>query len=344
MGNDHSSETTTMRASTRTGTSFGDFEDVPMPTDAKEGFVVCEIRAAAINPVDYKVGKMMLGPVVGLDFSGVVTKISANDNSHDFKVGDEVYGTTRGSLTSHCLVKANSISRKPSSLSFTESAALPVAYLTGFQGLRDHGKLKTGMSVLILGASGGCGTAAIQLAKAFGAKTIVGVCSKKNLALVKSLGCTDTVDYKTEDFEKKFNLSSGFAGFDIVYDAASNSGAGEAYKNKAFSVLKPKTGQYVTLNGSGIMWTRCMIGWQESRVHLFITKGNTNDYEALAKMVDKHRIKPVIASKAPFSEVNVKKGFALLKSRRTVGKIVFEMPLIRATPSPERGIPAVVFK
>ena len=87
-----------------------------------------------------------------------------------------------------------------------------------------------------------------------------------------------------------------------------------------------------------------MIGWQESRVHLFLTKGNTNDYEALAKMVDKHQIKPVIASKAPFSEVNVKKGFTLLKSRRTVGKIVFEMPSIKTMPSPERSIPAALCK
>jgi len=326
MGNEQSAEQPMIRASTRTGKNFGDFQAVPKPTEATSGNVVVEVRAAAINPVDYKVGKMILGPVVGLDFSGVVKNVAKNDTSHAFKVGDEVYGTVRGSLTPYCLVKASSISHKPKTLSFAEAAALPTAYLTGFQGLRDHGKLKKDQSVLIVGASGGCGTAAIQLAKAFGAKTIVGVCSKKNIALVKSLGCTDTVDYKTEDFEKKYDVSSGFAGFDMVYDAASNSGAGEAYKEKAFKVLKPKTGLYVTLNGSGMMWTRCIIGWQESRVHLFMTNANTKDFQALANMVDKNQIKPVIASKTAFSETNVKKGFALLKSRRTVGKIVFEMP------------------
>ena len=78
---------------------------------------------------------MILGPVVGLDFAGVVRHVAKNDNSHAFKVGDEVYGTVRGSLTPYCMVKSSSISHKPKTLSFAEAAALPTAYLTGFQGM-----------------------------------------------------------------------------------------------------------------------------------------------------------------------------------------------------------------
>ena len=155
MGNEQSSERPMINASTRTGKSFGDFQAVPKPTEATRGKVVCEVRAAAvrreekfifkflnththtsqINPVDYKVGKMILGPVVGLDFAGVVRHVAKNDNSHAFKVGDEVYGTVRGSLTPYCMVKSSSISHKPKTLSFAEAAALPTAYLTGFQGM-----------------------------------------------------------------------------------------------------------------------------------------------------------------------------------------------------------------
>jgi NADPH:quinone reductase-like Zn-dependent oxidoreductase len=272
---------------------------------------------------------MILGPIVGLDFSGVVKKTAKNDNTHDLKVGDEVYGTVRGSLATHCIVEANKIARKPNTLSFSEAAALPTAYLTGYQGLRYHGKLKSSQSVLILGASGGCGTAAVQLAKALGAKTIVGVCSQKNAALVKSLGCTETVDYKTEDFSKKYDTSQ-FEGFDVVYDCASGSGHGEDYKDDSFKVLKP-TAPYVPLNGGGMMWTRFMIGYQESRVHLFTTKANRKDFESLAKLIDEHKLKPIIASKTTFNEVNVKNGFKLLKSRRAVGKIVFEMMVTTAS-------------
>jgi len=294
----------------------------------KEFDVLVKIAAAAINPVDYKVGKSILGPIVGLDFSGVV--IEAGSNAM-LKVGDQVYGTTKGSLAEFAVVDSRNIALKPKSLDFKQAAALPTAYLTGLQGLRNHGGLKANGKVLIIGASGGCGTAAVQIAKAMKASQIVGVCSDRNTKLVTSLGATDIVDYKKEKISDKFvnptkiHMSSGFRGFDVVYDAASGSGHNEAYKEETLALLAPGTGKYVALNGPPMMWIRYFVGFQEKNVTLLLTKPSNADFTTLAKLIDDGNIQPIIASVTAFNEGNVKEGFKLLKSRRTVGKIVFEM-------------------
>merc|ERR1712166_1126546 len=125
-------------------------------------------------------------------------------------------------------------------LSFTQAAAMPTAYLTALQGLRDHGKLLEGGKVLVIGASGGTGLPALELAKAMGASEIVGVCSGRNRELVMEHGATRVIDYNTD------KLNGG--PFDVIYDAATASGAGEDYKASSKALLVPKTGTYVPLN------------------------------------------------------------------------------------------------
>eukprot|EP00939_MAST-03C_sp_MAST-3C-sp1_P003744 g3744.t1 len=298
----------------------------PKAEDLKEGEYVVDIRASAINPVDYKVGKSILGPIYGIDFAGVVKHVGPPASSGSppfFRVGDKVFGAASGSLTEETVIQEKRMAKMPSSLSFVEAAALPVAYLTGLQGLRDHGNMKKGSRVLVVGASGGCGTAAVQIAKALGAQHIVGVCSAKNDTLVRSLGADDVVDYKKEDFAEKYADAPEKSKFDVVYDAATGSGGGELYKSKSISVLAAG-GQYVALNGSGMAWTRMFLGLQEKNVHLFLTKQNRADLGTLAKIMDEHKLKPIIAITLSFSRVSVNKGFQALKGRRTVGKIVFD--------------------
>ncbi len=116
---------------------------------------------------------------------------------------------------------------KPVTATFAQAAAMPTAYLTGLQGLRDKGGLKAGDKVLVIGASGGCGLAGISLAKHLGAKEIVAVCSGKNKAVVRERGATKVVDYTTEDLGNASDLPKN--SFDLVYDTASGSGAGEDY-------------------------------------------------------------------------------------------------------------------
>ena len=220
------------------------------------------VRAAGINPVDYKVSKMILGPVVGLDVSGVVEGVGEGVTT--LAVGDEVYGTAKGSLADYVVAKASSLARKPAHLSFPEAAAMPTAYLTALQGLRDYGKLPQGGRVLIIGASGGCGQAAVQLAKhALQAGFIAGVCSSRNADTVRGLGAHRVVDYTTETLAGVFGELPDEEKFDVVFDAATNSGGGEAYKEQCLPLLRPASkdkgephGQYVAINGAVGMWLR----------------------------------------------------------------------------------------
>ena len=318
-----------MKAVTRGGGAgqFSFDESYAMPAVAARTEVLIEIRAAAINPVDYKVGKMLLGPKVGLDFSGVVRQVGAEVTQ--LVAGDEVYGTAAGSLAEYVAVDAGRIAKKPHSLSFTQAAAMPTVYLTGLQSLRAGGLSKSS-KVLVIGASGGCGSAGVQLAKALGAKEVVGVSSGKNAEMVMAQGADRVIDYMTH------SLAEEASDYDVVYDTATSSGAGEDYRASGQAVLAPpapeRRPQYVCINGGLSVWLRKLAGWEERDTQLILTDANTKDLELLAQMTDGvgpfggiRKLAPVIFKTLPFEPTAVDAGFALLKSRRVVGKVVFEV-------------------
>ena len=302
------------------GPSFTNNHPRP-PSSPSAGELLIKVRAAAINPVDYKMPKMILGPVMGLDFAGIVDAVPEAESV--FKVGDEVFGSTQGSLAEYAISKASTTAVKPKDLSFEEAAALPVAYITGLQGLRDKGGLQEGDKVLVIGASGGCGLAGIQLAKAFGASEIVGVCSGKNKDLVMEQGATKVVDYTVEKVGDVFPAEY----FDLVYDTATGSGAGEDYFSISEKLLnKEKQAKNVILNGGLWTWTSYFLGLQKANRKLVVIDMNTADLEVLAAMYDTKRIQsPVIFKTFPLDAEGVKEGFDMLQSRRTVGKIVFSV-------------------
>ncbi|OQR91220.1 hypothetical protein ACHHYP_04864 [Achlya hypogyna] len=282
--------------------------------------VVIQVKAASINPVDYKLPALFLhGNGVGLDVSGVVTAVSSDVTT--VAVGDRVFGKTTGSLAEHALCKASEIAILPASFSFTEGAALPTTYITGYQSLVKHG-FKKGQSLLILGASGGCGTAAIQLAKGLGAREIVGVCSKANEELVLSLGANSIIDYKTQ----KITDPEFIGHFDFVYDAASSSGAGEDYLVDSQKVLNEK-GSYVAINGRASMWIRHFlgIGQYKSNVHLLLAAPNSADFKSVVDILKDEKAKPIIDSTFPFTPEGVEAAFEKLHSRRAKGKIVINV-------------------
>ncbi|OQR83316.1 hypothetical protein ACHHYP_14845 [Achlya hypogyna] len=282
--------------------------------------VVVQVMAASINPLDYKLPALLLhGQGVGGDFAGVVTAVSSDVTT--VAVGDRVFGKATGSLADHALCKASQIALLPASFSFVEGAALPTTYVTGYQVLAKHGFQK-GQSLLILGASGGCGTAAIQIAKGFGAREIVGVCSKANEELVLSLGADKIIDYKTQSITDLGNLGH----FDMVYDAASGSGGGEDYLTDSLKVLNEK-GTYVAINGTRCMWIRHTLGIAQSRsnVHLLRADKNSNDFKAVADLLVAQEAKPIIDSTFPFSPAGVEDAFDRLYSRRAKGKVVVAM-------------------
>ncbi|CAK4642189.1 hypothetical protein LEN26_001491 [Aphanomyces euteiches] len=280
--------------------------------------VVVEVKAAAINPVDYKLPKWFLhGRAVGLDFAGVVTEVSPDVTT--VAVGDRVFGNAPGTLADKIVVTPSTIAKLPPSFSFKDGAALPVAYLSSYQALVNHG-FTDGMKVLIIGASGGCGTAGVQLAKALGASEIVGVCSKKNEDFVKSLGADRIIDYQTQSIADGHDKY-----FDFVLDTATASGGGENYLDSAKAVLKDPTKNHVSLNGPISLWLAKFTGIGRKDVALLVCEQKSADLESVVKYLELSNSRPVIDSIFPFTQEGVEEAFAKLQSRRVKGKIIINV-------------------
>jgi NADPH:quinone reductase-like Zn-dependent oxidoreductase len=289
--------------------------------------VLVAVKAASINPVDYKLPAMLLsGRGVGLDLAGVVTAVSADVSS--LKVGDRVFGTSVGTLAEQCVCHASEVAKLPESVSFAQGAALTTAYLSAYQALRDN-KMGKGMKVLVIGASGGCGSAGVQLAKAMGAGEVTGVCSGRNAELVRSIGADKVIDYTTQKLS-----DAGAGAFDFCYDTASHSGGGEDYFAAARAVLKdgdaPGQGQYVTLNGSVGLWLRHFTKLQHHKTALLLTQHKTADLEAIAALMvpnGKPVFAPILDQTFPFTAKGVEDAFERLHSRRARGKIIIDMTM-----------------
>jgi NADPH:quinone reductase-like Zn-dependent oxidoreductase len=219
----------------------------PHPNDDQ---IVVKVRAAAVNPLDwhlmrgspYAMRLMGTGvrkpkdPRLGADVAGVVETVGKNVKQ--FKPGDEVFGTSGGAFAEYALMGGSKAALKPANVSFAEAAAVPVAALTALQGLRDSGRLRAGQKVLINGASGGVGTYAVQIAKSMGAE-VTGVCSTRNLELVRSLGADHVIDYTKEDY------TAGAQRYDLILDTVGNRPLSTARR-----VMGPK-GIFVGIGGGG---------------------------------------------------------------------------------------------
>jgi NADPH:quinone reductase-like Zn-dependent oxidoreductase len=197
-------------------------ENIAKPSAADKRMLV-KVHAASVNPLDwhYMRGEpylMRLGVGIGapddihmgVDFSGTV--VSVGRDVTRFKPGDEVFGGRDGAFGEYVSVaEKGSVAIKPANITFEQAAAVPIAAVTALQALRDKGKIQPGQTVLINGASGGVGTFAVQIAKSYGAK-VTGVCSTRNLAMVRSLGADRVIDYTQEDF------TMGSQRYDLIID------------------------------------------------------------------------------------------------------------------------------
>ena len=153
-------------------------------------------------------------PVPGKDVAGTVVQVGSDVT--EFDVGDEVFGIADGSFAEYAVARADKLVHKPAGLTFEQAAVVPISATTAMQGLRDVGRMEAGQRVLIIGASGGVGTYAVQIAKALGA-TVTGVCSTAKLDLVRSVGADEVIDYTHEDF------ADGPTRFDLILDIGGNS-------------------------------------------------------------------------------------------------------------------------
>jgi NADPH:quinone reductase-like Zn-dependent oxidoreductase len=174
-------------------------QEIPVPKPAA-GEVLIKVRAAGVNPVDWKIAASRVGQVAGTDVSGVIDTLG--EGVTGWKPGDQVLGFARqsGSYAEYAVVPVNALAHKPKSLTFEQAAGVPIAAETAYRSLHESGKLQKGQTVLIHGAAGGVGSAAVQIAKAAGAR-VIGTASASNHEFLKSLGVDQVIDYRAQKFE-----------------------------------------------------------------------------------------------------------------------------------------------
>ncbi|WP_166670752.1 zinc-binding dehydrogenase [Olivibacter sp. XZL3] len=305
--------------------------DVPV---IKEGEILVRNKASSVNPVDILVrqGKLKLltgissGQVIGSDFSGVVVA----SKSARFKEGDEVFGVlnaTKGGAYAE-LLQANGqhAALKPSTLSHTEAAALPMVALTAWQGLVKDGKIQGGDKVLILGCTGGVGSVAVQIAKAFEAK-VSGTCSKEHMEFAKSLGCDRILDYEKEKVpsDEKFDLIFDASGFFSISD----------YKDNLTSDAMFVSTRGGTDDASGIV-KAAKGAIFDKRMRIVVEQPNSADLDKIRELVDSGQLKPVVAQTFLFE--NVAEAHHYMEKESVVGKVVIEIPDVGLTPKDQQAI------
>jgi NADPH:quinone reductase-like Zn-dependent oxidoreductase len=251
--------------------------------------------------------------VPGLDVAGTV--VAAGADVSRFQVGDEVFGIARGSFAEYAAAREDKLVRKPAALSFEQAAVVAVSGLAAIKGLH-AGRIAAGQKALIIGASGGVGTYAVQLAKAFGAK-VTGVASTAKAGLVRSIGADQVIDYTREDF------ADGRQHYDLILDIGGNS-----HLSRLRRALTPK-GTLVIAGSEGAKWTG--VGRQAralmlsplvpQRLTMYISSTNNRqaDLEALCQQIEAGHLTPVVGKTYPLAEVP--KAIRHLESGHAQGKI-----------------------
>ena len=306
-----------------------EFQEIERPDLTDDGVLV-RVRAASINPADWYTltGKPYIArPQMGLrkpksnrlgvDFAGTVEAVGKDVTQ--FHVGDEVFGARSGALAEYVCVR-DAVVLKPANLTFEQAAAVPVAALTALQGLRDKGRIQPGHKVLINGASGGVGTFAVQIAKALGAE-VTGVCSTRNVDLVRSLGADHVIDYTKEDF------TLGDRRYDVMLDSAGSRSWSEIRRvltPKATLVIvgAPKGG---SLFGplSHIVKVRLAALRSKRKVMFFIAKLIRADMMVMREFLESGKVISVVDKRYEMSEVA--DAFRYLGEGHARGKIVLTM-------------------
>src|SRR6266496_4430877 len=275
----------------------------PVPNDDQ---VLIKVRAASINPLDwhfmegtpYIMRAIGVGlrkpkdPRLGVDYAGTVEAVGKNVTQ--FKPGDEVFGNKSGAFAEYLCARADrAIALKPANMTFEQAAGVPVAGLTALQGLRDKGHVQAGQKVLINGASGGVGTFAVQIAKTFGAN-VTGVCSGRNVDLVRSLGADHVIDYTKEDFTK------GSERYDVILDNVGTqplSGFRRVLKPNGICVMigggGPNEGKWVGPMARPIK-AMLISPFISQKMGMMMAQGNKDDLNILADLMQSEKVKPVI--------------------------------------------------
>jgi NADPH:quinone reductase-like Zn-dependent oxidoreductase len=302
----------------------------PVPNDNQ---LLVKVRAAAVNPLDLTIrGSLLFRPSsgprkpkdtrLGVDYAGTVEAVGKNVTQ--FKPGDEVFGGKTGAFAKYIGVLADrAVVLKPASMTFEQAASVPVAAITALQGLRDKGKIQAGKKVLINGASGGVGTFAVQIAKSFGTE-VTGVCSTRNVDLVRSIGADHVIDYTKEDFTKSDQR------YDLIFDLIGNHSFSERRR-----ILTPN-GICVMAGIGGAGWRDGILGrlagelngylrsrFTSQKFIAYIAQFNKADMSILADLMQAGKVTPVIDRTYKLSEVS--RALWYLQEGHARGKVVLNL-------------------
>lgn len=289
------------------------------------GEILVRVHGASINPLDWKLHSNVSAVAglfgfnkrfcLGCDFAGEV--VSAGVGTSSYRKGDQVYGMSTNfrsaSFAEYVVIPESAVFRAPANISLVEAASLPLAALTAIQAYRAAG-LSAGSRLLIVGASGGVGVYAVQIARYLGAH-VTAVCSGKNAALVKSLGADEIIDYTREEFPAKTGS------FDVIFDVI-----GQQTPQSCAAMMK--TGGYFISTGNGI--PKAMLGValdqftsRNRRSSMMLVKASSSDLQRVTTMVEEGKLRPVVDSTYPLDQLN--EAIARSRSGRAQGKLCLQV-------------------
>ena len=282
--------------------------------------MLVRVHAASVNPIDWHflrgtpfVVRILAGlvkpkrKILGADVAGRIEAVGGNVKQ--FQPGDEMFGSggfNFGAFAEYVCVPEDGVVLKPANLAYEEAAAVPVAALTALQGLRDKGQVQPGHQVLINGASGGVGTFAVQIAKSFGAE-VTGVCSTRNVDMVRSIGADCVIDYSEEDFTQPGGR------YDVILDAVGNRSLSDCKR------ALDANGIYVAVAGSPLrsLWMSMTGG---KKMMSLSTQPSQEDVGFMKELLETKKVTPVIDRRYPLSEVA--EALRYLEEGHAQGKVV----------------------
>jgi len=304
--------------------------DVEMPVP-KDDEVLIGVRAASLNPLDAGLMKgkphsfrILFGlrkPRLtrpGVDVAGQVEAVGVNVKQ--FKPGDAVFGMCKGAFAEYVCTSESKLVMKPDNVTFEQAASVPVAAFNALQGLRDKGHIQAGQKVLINGAAGGVGAFAVQIAKSLGTE-VTGVCSTRNLEMVRSIGADRVIDYTREDFTESGNR------YDLIFDCFVNHSL-----TACRHVLSPK-GIYIMVGGPARRWMISILAplikalvlspFVSQKFVMFIARSSKEDLTIMHDLMKAGTVKPVIDKRYRLSEVP--EAIRYLEERHARGKVVITL-------------------
>ena len=308
-----------------------EFGEVDRPT-LEDDRVLVRLQATSVHPGDWHLISGLPGivrimgfgvrkpkkSIPGSEIAGRVEEVG--DSVTQFQPGDEVYGEVGQAFAEYVSAPQHLLAPKPANLTFEQAAAVPVSAFTALQALRDKGEVQPGQKVLVIGASGGVGTYAVQIAKSYGAE-VTGVCSTRNLEMVRSIGADHVIDYTNEDIDQSGQL------YDLIVDTAGSRSLSTVRRS-----LTPD-GTLVLVGGEGggrwfgavgrTLKAILLSPFAKQRLRAFIASANQEDLETLTELIEAGKVIPVIDRSYEFSQIP--EALRYLGEGHTQGKVVISM-------------------